>query len=100
MAARLRNVVLMVRDPLATARFFKEAIGVNIRHQTNNMIELDSGILPIIIKEGNNAASLSMGFSPMLTFDVVDMDQSITAALGLGAMLDGPIKYPAYGKVS
>ncbi len=99
MANKLRNIVLMVRDPSATARLFKDALGISIRHQTSNMIELDSGVLPIIIKEGNNAATLCMGYSPMLTFDVGNMDHSITTALGHGAMLDGPIRYPAYGKV-
>lgn len=39
-------------------------------------------------------------YSPLLCFDVPDIDQSIQRALGLGAHLDGPIKYPAHGAVA
>lgn len=43
---------------------------------------------------------IQTGYSPMLSFDVEDMDHTIQTALKLGAMMDGPIKYPAQGKVS
>ncbi len=40
-----------------------------------------------------------LGYSPFLCFDVQDMDATVVRLLQLGASLDGPIKYPAYGKV-
>lgn len=39
-------------------------------------------------------------YSPLLCFDVADMDVAIQRALGMGAHLDGPIKYPAHGAVA
>lgn len=39
------------------------------------------------------------GYSPFICFDVADMDSTIVRLLQLGASLDGPLKYPAYGKL-
>lgn len=39
-------------------------------------------------------------YSPLLCFDVPDMDHAVQRALGLGGHLDGPIKYPAHGAVA
>ncbi len=36
----------------------------------------------------------------MLTFDVPDLDAAVLKALAQGAHLDGPIQFPAYGKVA
>lgn len=45
-------------------------------------------------------AQLSTAYSPLLTLQVQDMDDKIAAAAQAGAHLDGPIQYPAYGKVA
>jgi len=39
-----------------------------------------------------------MGYSPILCFDVKNMDNTLSKALEMGAILDGPIKYPLHGK--
>ncbi|CBN79033.1 conserved unknown protein [Ectocarpus siliculosus] len=39
-------------------------------------------------------------YSPLLCFDVPDMDHAVQRALGMGGHLDGPIKYPAHGAVA
>ena len=119
----LRNVILMVRDAPKTSKFFCEALGLRAVHETEGSIELRSGAHlngatskdstpetaesiqridgpPILLMQAVNAASLSAGYTPILNFDVEDMDVSITSALRMGATLDGPIKYPTYGKVA
>lgn len=48
---------------------------------------------------GCSCAASTTGYSPFLHFDVDDMDTTIVRCLSLGATLDGPIKYPAHGKV-
>ena len=48
---------------------------------------------------GNNAATLCTGYSPVLTFEITNMDDTITQALTRGAFLDGSMKYMAVGKV-
>eukprot|EP00596_Hydrurales_sp_CCMP1899_P003107 CAMPEP_0119048140 /NCGR_PEP_ID=MMETSP1177-20130426/57274_1 /TAXON_ID=2985 /ORGANISM="Ochromonas sp, Strain CCMP1899" /LENGTH=86 /DNA_ID=CAMNT_0007023655 /DNA_START=280 /DNA_END=540 /DNA_ORIENTATION=- len=63
------------------------------------MVELETGGTSIILKESNtSAAHLTTGYSPIITFDVEDMDHSISKAMMMGAFLDGPMKYPAFGK--
>ena len=124
----LRNIVLMVKDAPKTAKFFSEALGLQAVHQSHDTIELQRGSAytaatvrgnqvdttsiastsspqegvgpPILVMQAPNAASLTAGYTPILNFDVEDMDISITNALTMGATLDGPIKYPAYGKVA
>jgi hypothetical protein len=44
-------------------------------------------------------AACSSGYTPFLNFDVQDMSETIPRLLMLGAMMDGPIKYPTHGKV-
>ena len=42
---------------------------------------------------------LSKGYSPFLSFNVKDMDDTVLRLLSMGAELDGPIKHPPQGKV-
>lgn len=41
-----------------------------------------------------------MGYSPFLNFDIEDLSDAVPRLLMMGAIMDGPIKYPAHGKVS
>ncbi|KAK9904314.1 hypothetical protein WJX75_009019 [Coccomyxa subellipsoidea] len=45
-------------------------------------------------------AFTTCGYSPFLSFEVADLQDSVQRLLQLGATLDGPIKYPARGKVA
>jgi hypothetical protein len=99
----LRSVILSVRNPLTSAKFYERALGLVVKYQTPASVELTTNgsmPIPIIIKEATNAATLMTGYTPILNFDVTDMDQSIMIAMEMGAMLDGAIKYKAYGKVA
>eukprot|EP01041_Mallomonas_annulata_P004925 gene4925-9824_t len=73
-------------------------IGIGIKHQHQDSVEMDSADIPIVFKEAKNVASLSMGYSPMMSFEVVNLDAAVGEALRQGGLLDGPIKYPLYGK--
>lgn len=59
-----------------------------------------SGVTLSLQAVHSNEAQLTTGYSPWLTFEVADMDQTITKAMQSGAHLDGPIQYPAHGKVA
>lgn len=97
---KIRNIILLVKDISISAKFYNVALGIDIKIQTENMIELDTGGTSVILKEaGYSAANLTTGYTPILTFDVMDMDHTISQALFMGAFLDGPMKYPAVGKV-
>ena len=43
---------------------------------------------------------MSSGYNQILQFEVTDLDSTIARCAQLGAHLDGPIVYPAHGKVS
>jgi catechol-2,3-dioxygenase len=48
----LRNIILLVKDPIATAKFYNEAIGLQVRNQSDQMVEMETGSTTIIIKVG------------------------------------------------
>jgi len=41
----------------------------------------------------------SSGYSPLINFEISDMDRTIPKLIELGAHLDGPILHQPYGKV-
>lgn len=47
-------------------------------------------------------SSMSVGYSPIITFqlDPDTMDTTIASCVQAGGYLDGPIQYPAYGKIA
>ena len=51
-----------------------------------------------MVKESYNVAHIQTGYSPMLSFDVDNLDETIALALAEGAMMDGALKYQAHGK--
>ena len=52
------------------------------------------------IKAVESEAQLTQGYSPILSFDVDDLDTVIAKCAQMGANLDGPIQYPAHGKIA
>ncbi|CAM9483253.1 unnamed protein product [Discosporangium mesarthrocarpum] len=62
------------------------------------MAEFETGGTPLVLKAAaGSEAMCSVGYSPLLCFDVQDIDHTVQRALHLGGHLDGPIKYPAHG---
>ena len=45
-------------------------------------------------------AYTNCGYSPFLSFEVIDLQSRVQSLLELGAVLDGPIKYAEQGKVT
>ena len=40
---------------------------------------------------------MTAGYTPLLSFAVSDVSATVARCLSLGAVLDGPIKYPQHG---
>jgi len=104
-AARLSRVVLMVRGSEGIARavnFYHQALGLQVYRVTDDWAELGStnDITLSLQAVHSNEAQLSTGYSPWITFEVDEMDPTVAAAVQAGAHLDGPIQYPAHGKVA
>jgi len=56
-----RNIVLIVKDPLVTAKLFTSAFGLTIKHETEQMVELNTHkFQPIEAESSNNSMSMSM----------------------------------------
>jgi catechol-2,3-dioxygenase len=48
--AKLRNIILLVKDIEVSAHFYQSAIGVAVLGKGENIIQLDSGGTSIILK--------------------------------------------------
>ena len=126
---RFGRALLMVRgsNGVATAvDFYEKGLGMKVIRHTDHWAEL---ICPVVggsstiinnassqgstrmeasigtnfhlsIQASESEASLSVGYSPFLNFDVDDMDSTVARCVQMGASLDGPIQYPAHGKVA
>ena len=99
----LRQILLLQRDVPAAAQFYKEGLGLTVsKIVSDKWAELDAGdgATRITLMKSNEEAPLSRGYSPILTFNVSDLDGTVLRLLRLGASLDGPIRFPVHGKVA
>ena len=118
MSAVLRHVLLLQRDVPAAAKFYRDGLGLVVNVCTERWAELGnaasatgatpvaSGFAPsapetvIALKHVDSEAHRATGYSPILSFTVSDLDQTVNNLLRAGASLDGPILYPSRGKVA
>jgi predicted enzyme related to lactoylglutathione lyase len=103
-AIRFGRAVLMVRgtDGIANAvKFYNQGLGLQVTRVTDEWAELRcASSFCLNLQAVSTEAHLSCGYSPMLSFEVSDMDGTVARCVHLGAHLDGPIQYPAHGKVA
>ena len=115
----------MVRGAEGVAQsvhFYQNALGMHVLRHTDDWAELSCAVstptptptsgstttenptttanFRLSIKSVESEAQLSTGYSPFLSFDVDDMDGTVARCAQMGAHLDGPIQYPAHGKVA
>jgi catechol 2,3-dioxygenase-like lactoylglutathione lyase family enzyme len=101
---RFARAVLMVRGSEGVSRavdFYHNALGLAIVRHTDEWAELTCGkAFSIHLQSVSSEAQLCTAYSPLLTFEVNDFDRIIQKCAQMGAHLDGPIQYPAHGKVA
>lgn len=95
----LRYIMLLQKDVPKAARFYSEGLGLQLRVLTERWAELESGGTTIALKAADSQAYCSTGYSPILSFNVGDLQETLTKLLHLGAEMDGAIQYPAQAKV-
>mmetsp|Transcript_7214 Transcript_7214/g.9372 ORF Transcript_7214/g.9372 Transcript_7214/m.9372 type:complete len:143 (+) Transcript_7214:42-470(+) len=105
MTSRLSRIVFMIRGGSAgvasAANFYENAVGLSILRATDDWAELTDGQgVRLHLQATMTESQLSTGYSPLLTFSVTDMDRRVAACAQAGGHLDGPIQYPAHGKVA
>jgi catechol 2,3-dioxygenase-like lactoylglutathione lyase family enzyme len=109
---RLGRIVLMVRGSEGLAKavhFYNGALGLSVSRMTDDWAELRCGTgqtphdvdsISITLQAVHSESQLSTGYSPLLSFQVDDMDTVVARCAQMGGHLDGPIQYPAHGKVA
>ncbi len=125
---RFGRAMLMVRGAEGVAQsvhFYQNALGMHVIRHTDDWAELSCAVstptstststthaenptptstLPanfrLSIQSVESEAQLSTGYGPFLSFDVDDMDGTVARCAQMGAHLDGPIQYPAHGKIA
>jgi predicted enzyme related to lactoylglutathione lyase len=108
---RLGRIVLMVRGSEGLAKavsFYNGALGLSVSRMTDDWAELRCGTMSssshdsisITLQAVYSEPQLSTGYSPLLSFEVADMDSVVSRCAQMGGHLDGPIQYPAHGKVA
>ncbi len=101
---RFTRAVLMVRGTEGLARateFYRSGLGLKVVQVADDWAELECGnSFTISLNAVTNEPQVSTGYSPHLSFEVKDMDSIISKCLQKGGHLDGPIQYPAHGKVA
>ncbi|EKX42364.1 hypothetical protein GUITHDRAFT_164159 [Guillardia theta CCMP2712] len=98
--ARLRSIMLLMLDVPRTANFFREGLGCKVVMADDSFAEVQTGEVNIMLKSVQSIAESTKGYSPFLNFEVDDIDGAISRLIYHGGSLDGPIKYPAHGKVA
>mmetsp|Transcript_27021 Transcript_27021/g.48757 ORF Transcript_27021/g.48757 Transcript_27021/m.48757 type:complete len:142 (-) Transcript_27021:266-691(-) len=118
---RFGRALLMVRGSngvAAAVNFYQNGLGMAVVRHTDNWAELTCPVgtskttitmaqdvsepinFHLSIQACESEAQLGVGYSPFLSFDVDDMDTTVARCAQMGANLDGPIQYPAHGKVA
>jgi hypothetical protein len=104
-AATLSRLVIFVRPPTlsATIDFYTSTLNLPLLRHTDKFAELsltpDSSV-KLSIQTTDVEARLSTSYSPFLTFTVEDLPSVVSSMCAKGAHMDGPIKYPAFGKIA
>mmetsp|Transcript_30025 Transcript_30025/g.72507 ORF Transcript_30025/g.72507 Transcript_30025/m.72507 type:complete len:139 (-) Transcript_30025:455-871(-) len=115
---RFGRALLMVRGSngvAASVNFYQNGLGMIVVRHTDNWAELTCPVgasnaaaqissdpvhFRLSVQACESEAQLGVGYSPFLNFDVDDMDMTVARCVQMGANLDGPIQYPAHGKVA
>jgi hypothetical protein len=109
MTTRLSRIVMLVRSGTvpASVNFYHHALGLPILRVTEEWAELsmthenpNGVVLSLQAVSIGQESQLSVGYTPWITFTVSNLDTTITSCVQQGAHLDGPIQYPAHGKIA
>ena len=96
----------MVRpgDALIKAtEFYQQGLGFQVVRATDEWTELrdpQHSHLALALHAAQSESQLSMGYSPLLQFEIDNMEETVAKCVQLGGHLDGPIQYPAHGTVA
>jgi len=116
----LSRIVLMVRgggsggDGLARAVHFYQTVGLQVLRMTDDWAELEainttapattsasaSPTIKLSLQVAQHESQLCAGYTPQLIFETPHLDTVVAQCVQAGGHLDGPIQFPAHGKVA
>ncbi|KAI7844177.1 hypothetical protein COHA_002312 [Chlorella ohadii] len=96
----LRYVLLLQRDLPKALRFYEQGLGLPVKVVTERWAELTAGRSTLALKAADGEAYCTTGYSPVLTFDVEDLQSTLVRCLERGATMDGAIQHSPHGKVA
>lgn len=105
----LSRAILLCRGSSGVAssvNFFQNGLGLTVLRHTDDWAELAccasdrNNRFRLNLKSVQSEAQLSSGYNQILQFEVEDLDGAVARCAQLGASMDGPVQYPAHGKVS
>ncbi|KAL4452368.1 hypothetical protein ABPG75_008030 [Micractinium tetrahymenae] len=96
----LRYVLLLQRDLQKAVRFYGDGLGLPVRVVTERWAELQAGKSTLALKAADGEAYCTTGYSPVLAFDVDDLQATLMRCLERGASMDGAIQHSPHGKVA
>ncbi len=98
MTAQFRHVMLMIKDVPAAAIFYSQGLDLEVTKLSSNMAEIDANGTKIIMHGVEEEPTT--GSSPILSFHVDDLVETIAKLEALGGKLEGRIREPSFGKVA
>lgn len=97
--SRLEGILLLVRDVAKSVSFYgPHGLGLKVLHNSAAavLLELNGNTgakLRILQAQEGNEAPLSTGYTPMISFEVDNVQDKVMKLVAAGAYMDGPIKY-------
>jgi catechol 2,3-dioxygenase-like lactoylglutathione lyase family enzyme len=98
MTVEFKHVMLMVKDVMASVKFYSEGLGIPVKMASPGWAELNANGTTIAFHAAENVSNV--GDSPILSFHVDDVMSAIATLESMGATLEGRVREPAFGKVA
>ena len=101
MAVEFKHVMLMVKDVMATVKFYSEGLGLTVKMASPGWAELDANGTTIALHAASQSSVgsspiLSFHVSPILSFHVDDVHTAISSLETLGASMEGEVREPSF----
>lgn len=101
MQTQLTSVVVLVRSIPKSLHLYRDGLNLTLLSKTDTFARFAvSPSLTLDLRQATSEAQLSTGYSPFLNFAIDDMDSAVPRLLGLGAALDGGVRYNDYGRTA
>lgn len=98
--ATIRWIVQLHKDVPKAARFYSDGLGLSLQVCTLNWAELQSGPLKLALLRAPSDFAPQKSYASFLSFNVTDINSTVTRLISMGAELDGPVKHEVHGKVA